>query len=66
MSTLAIKNNYFNYLNKGLEKYKVEEPKPEESPEILPENQNQEITTEIQDLATQANPQNEMEVQENG
>ena len=23
MSNLAIKNNYFNYLEKGLEKYKV-------------------------------------------
>ena len=32
MSTLAIKNNYFSYLNKGLEKYKVvEEPVVEEN-----------------------------------
>ena len=32
MSSLAIKNNYFKYLNDGLEKYKVEEPKEELEP----------------------------------
>ena len=34
MSSLAIKNNYFKYLNNGLEKYKVVEVKDETTSEV--------------------------------
>ena len=34
MSSLAIKNNYFNYLGKALEKYKIVEPELDETAEV--------------------------------
>ena len=51
MSALAIKNNYFNYLNKSLDKYKIIEPEPvieelETSSDEIIENSEESISEE--------------------